>query len=255
MLWGFVDRDEDQLPEVTVVGAGTRVHLGIRVHRTAELDPRDRRRHQGIPVTSPARTLSDLAARWDGRPLRSAVRRAQGTHRVNVREICEVIARLGPRRGSGRLVKVMAEGPAPTRSVLEDVVLDLILAGGLARPDVNKPMCIDGRRVVPDFRWPQQRLIVEADGGSWHRGSIAECDDAERQALLEAHGERVLRITWAQALTRPTQTLQRLRAAGAPRRQPTVEKPTVWVGKSTVAQPVAPCAARGGDGAGVACEA
>jgi very-short-patch-repair endonuclease len=111
---------------------------------------------------------------------------------------------------------VIAEGPAPTRSVLEDVVLDLILRGGFAHPDVNKPMRINGRRVVPDLRWPDQRLIVEADGGSWHTGPVAERDDAERQALLEAHGERVLRVTWEQALTRPTQTLQRLRVAGAP---------------------------------------
>jgi very-short-patch-repair endonuclease len=227
MLWGFIDRDDDHLPEVTVIGAGTRVHPGIRAHRTKSLHPRDRRSHQGIPLTGPARTLLDLAARLDGRPLRLAVRRAQGTHRVNVREICKVIARRGPCRGSRRPATVIAEGPAPTRTVLEDVVLDLILRGGFVRPDVNKPMRIDGRRVVPDFRWPEQRLVVEADGGAWHTGPVAERDDAERQALLEAHGERVLRVTWEQALTRSTQTLQRLRAAGAPSSQTTVDKPTV----------------------------
>ena len=216
MLWGFIDRHEDHLPEVTVIGAGTRLHPGIRVHRTAELADCDWRWLRGIPATSPARTLLDLAARWDGRPLRSAVRRAQGTHRVNVREIYEVIARRGPCRGSRRLANVIAEGAASTRTVLEDVVLDLILRGGFVRPDVNMPMRIDGHRVVPDFRWPDQRLVLEADGAAWHDTKVAREDDAERQALLEAHGERVLRVTWAQALTQPTQTLARLRAAGAP---------------------------------------
>ena len=218
-LCGYYESDEWRVPEVTIVGGSTRSHPGIRVHRTAELVDRDWRHVRGIPVTSPARTLLDLAARLDGAPLRSLVRRAQGTHSVNVREICEVLTRLGPRKGSRRLAEIVADGPAPTRSVLEDVVLDLILAGGFARPDVNKPIHIYGRRIVPDFRWPQQRLIVEADSAAWHENKVAREDDAQRQALLEAQDERVLRVTWEQAIVHRTQTLARLRAAGAPRGQ------------------------------------
>jgi very-short-patch-repair endonuclease len=70
--------------------------------------------------------------------------------------------------------------------------------------------------VIPDFRWPDARLVVEADGAAWHDHRLAREDDAERQALLERHGERVLRVTWAQAVARPAETLIRLRAAGAP---------------------------------------
>jgi Protein of unknown function (DUF559) len=216
MLWGFIEPDEECDPEVTVIAGGTRVHRGIRVHRTAELSDRDRRRTQGIPLTTPARALLEIAVRVDGRPLRAAVRRAQGKRLVNVREICEVIARLGPRKGSRRLAAIVAEGPAPTRSVLEDVVLDLLLSGGLAHPAVNQPIVVAGRRLIPDFRWPAQRLIVEADGASWHGGEVAREDDAERQVLLEADGERVLRVTWEQAVAQPAQALARLRAAGAP---------------------------------------
>jgi very-short-patch-repair endonuclease len=91
-----------------------------------------------------------------------------------------------------------------------------MLAGGLARPDVNVPLVVAGRRVIPDFRWPSRRLIVEADGAAWHGHRPAGEDDAERQALLEAHGERVLRISWEQAIARRAETLARLRAAGAP---------------------------------------
>jgi very-short-patch-repair endonuclease len=94
-------------------------------------------------------------------------------------------------------------------------VLDLMLSRGLVHPDVNVRLVISGR-VVPDFRWPEQRLVVEADGAAWHDGELAREDDAERQALLEAYGERVLRVTWDQAITRPGQTLARIRAAGAP---------------------------------------
>jgi very-short-patch-repair endonuclease len=69
---------------------------------------------------------------------------------------------------------------------------------------------------VPDFRWSAQRLVVEADGAAWHDHRLAREADAERQAILEAHGERVLRVTWEQAVAQPAQTLSRLRAAGAP---------------------------------------
>ena len=96
------------------------------------------------------------------------------------------------------------------------MVFDLILDSGLTRPDVNKPLLLAGRRLIPDFRWPEQQVVVEADGGAWHDNQIAREDDAERQALLEEHGERVLRVTWSQAITRPGETVARIRAAGVP---------------------------------------
>ena len=92
-----------------------------------------------------------------------------------------------------------------------------MLRGGLAHPDVNVVLWLCGRQVVPDFRWPEHRFVVEADGAAWHDNQLAREDDAERQALLEADGERVLRVTWDQVIARPGQTLSRIRAAGAPR--------------------------------------
>lgn len=74
--------------------------------------------------------------------------------------------RLGPRRGTRKLARIIATGPAPTRSELEDVVLDLILDGGLARPEINVGLRLGGRLVVPDFRWPRQHMVVEADGAA-----------------------------------------------------------------------------------------
>jgi hypothetical protein len=214
-LWEIREWD-DRYPEVTVVGATTRRHPGIRVHRSARLEPVDVRRHRGVPITSPARTLVDLAGALPYRPLRRAVREALGLQLTTLAELNQAMKRAGRRRGIRKLTRIIATGPAPTRSVLEDVVLDLILSGGLARPDVNAPLRLDARRVIPDFRWPAERLVVEADGAAWHEDRLAREDDAERQALLEAHGERVLRVTWAQAVSQPRATLERIRAAGAP---------------------------------------
>jgi very-short-patch-repair endonuclease len=223
VLWGFMTWDANRYPEVTFVGPSERRHPGIRIHRTQSLDLDDRTRHDGIPVTTPARTLLDLAATLDCKRLRAATRRAQSLYRVNVRQLAEALTRHRGRRGAAQLANVVATGPAPTKSELEDVVLDLILRGGHVHPDVNVALRLDGRRVVPDFRWPEQRLVVEADSRQWHDNPLAREDDADRQALLEAHGERVLRVTWAQAIARPTRTLARLRGAGAPY----TERPTI----------------------------
>jgi very-short-patch-repair endonuclease len=214
-LWGIMPW-EDRAVDVTVLGAGTRTHEGIRVRRTSWLERRDVRVRDGIPVTSVPRTLLDLATQLSSRGLRRAVREAQAQRLVSMRELTDLLGRAGHRPGTARLAQVVAEGFVPTRSELEDVVLDLILRGGLERPDVNRPLTLGGRRLVPDFRWPEERLVVEADGGAWHDHKLAREDDAERQALLEAHGERVVRVTWDQAVTRRAQTLARLVAAGAP---------------------------------------
>ena len=175
------------------------------------LEVQDTTHHHGIPITTPARTLVDLAATLDHRALRRAVRQAQP--RVTTAKIAATLDRLGPRRGTTKLARILATGPAPTRSELEDVVLDLILAAGLPHPQINQPLTIQGRRVIPDFRWPDRRLVVEADGAAWHDNRLAREDDAERQALLEAHGERVLRVTWPQAVGRRGETIKRLRTA------------------------------------------
>ena len=206
----------DRRPDVIVLGATTRRHAGIHVHRTVRLDPCDVTRCQGIPCTTPARTLVDLASVLTYEELRRATRQAQSLRVVSLPQVVEALARLRPFRGAANLARIVATGPAPTRSELEDVVLDLILRGGIRHPDVNVPLRIAGRRIVPDFRWPEQRLVLEADGARWHDGELAREHDAERQAILEAAGERVLRVRWEQAVCRERQTVTRLTAAGAP---------------------------------------
>ena len=215
VLWRLVEWD-GRLVEVTIPGTAPRAHGGVYVHRSLRLGEEDIGLRHGIAVTSPERTLVDLAGVLGPTRLRRAVREAQALRLATIPEILAAQQRAGRRRGARKLRGIVATGPAPTRTVLEDVVLDLLVGGGLEHPEVNVPLRIDGRRVVPDFRWPAQRLVVEADGAAWHDHKLAREDDAGRQALLEAHGERVVRVTWAQAVARSAETLTRLRAAGAP---------------------------------------
>ena len=214
-LWDLLEWDHRAI-DVTVASKTAHRLRGVRVHRSKELGDADCVRRKGIPVTSVTRTLIDVAAVVDHRSLRRAIRQAIALERVDLRELMRAVARSAGRRGVRNLRKVVATSTAPTASVLEDVVLDLLIHAGFDHPDVNHPITLDGRRVVPDFRWPGVKVIVEADGQQWHDDPLARAADAERQALLEEHGEHVLRVTWDQAVRRPEQTVARLRAAGIP---------------------------------------
>jgi hypothetical protein len=214
-LWGFVDR-LDSRPHVTVIGRGSRAHQGINVHISTCLDPLDRRELHRIPVTAAARTLLDVASMLDRQRVRRAVRRALGTGKVTLRQIGLVLDRYAGARGCAVLREAIASGAAPTRSEAESDVLDVILDAGLERPDVNQPLLLNARRIVPDLRWPRERLILEIDSDAWHTDPLARADDRERQAFLEARGETVLRVHWREAVLSPSKFVERLRLRAAP---------------------------------------
>jgi very-short-patch-repair endonuclease len=108
---------------------------------------------------------------------------------------------------------VIADGPAPTRSDLENLLLDLLDRAGIERPEVNAPLRFGSTTIVPDYLWRERRIAIEADSERWHEQKLIREHDADKQALLEAHGWRVLRIDYQQAHRRPEQTLARIRAA------------------------------------------
>ena len=210
-------RWEDRYPDVLVLGERAPRHPRINGHRTSYLPAEHVTTVRGIPVTTAERTLLDLAAVFPEHRLRRAVRQAQYLKLTTIGSLAAVLHGPGPMRGRKKLARIIATGSAPTQSELEDVVLDLILRGGFAHPLVNEPLFIAGRRIVPDFLWPEQRLVIEADGPH-HDDPFERVADKERQAILEAHGYRVVRVTWAQAIAQPAATLRRFASAGAPRR-------------------------------------
>jgi hypothetical protein len=219
-LWQFVDRIEGRVPDVLVVGRGSRRHDGINLHTSTRLAPIDRRELDGIPVTAPARSLLDLASMVNAQRTRRAVRRALGLGKVTIRQIGHVLDRYAGARGAGVLRAAVDAGAEPTKSECESDVLDVVLEAGFAHPDVNTPLLLDGRRIVPDLRWAAQRLTLEIDSTAWHTDPLARADDRERQGLLEAHGETVLRVHWRDAVLRPRRFASELDRAGVPRAAP-----------------------------------
>ncbi len=214
VLWGYLDAGPRFVPELTLIGDRGHRRRGIRVHRTTGFGSAVHRR-RNLPVTSPLQTILDCATVLSEAELRAVLRRAFGARQITTSELARAVITASGRRGVRTLRRILAEGIG-TRSELEDVVLHLLVSSGFERPDVNVPLDLDGRRVIPDFRWPSARLVLEADGAAWHDNPIARTEDRERQRLLEAHGERVIRVTWRQAVGAPDETRRRIGAAGPP---------------------------------------
>jgi predicted transcriptional regulator of viral defense system len=142
---------------VTVRGRGGRKpHAGIRVHRPHALPQDEVTTLRGLPITTPARTLLDLAPGLHRRALEQALNHAELDARLDFAELHELLARYPRRPGTRSLKAQLAayRGPIDTKSKLERLVYELCDAHGLPRPQVNT--VIEGR--VCDFFWPARRL-------------------------------------------------------------------------------------------------
>ncbi len=207
------DRVDEELIHVTV---DRRVDSRgwIKVHCVRHFDRRDRVLRDDLPVTTLTRTLLDLAATEEPGVLRRAVREAQVRHRLSEYALRVQLDRARGRHGARHLAGLIADGPTPTRSVLEDRVLELMLAGGLRKPAINVRVAVAERRSFEvDFLFARERVIVEADGARYHDNRLARQADVDRQALLEAAGYNVIRLNWRQVTRDAEQTARRLHVA------------------------------------------
>lgn len=181
---------------VTIPGdAGRRRRTGLRVHRSRTLTPRDTTTHRGIPITTPARTIVDLARTLTGRPLEHALDLADQRRLVDFKELRH---RPIPPSLQAVLSRYTA-GATTTRSEMEERFLALCDRYGIKRPEVNTR--IEGAEV--DFVWRDAKLIAEVDGYAYHRSPSSFESDRERDVMLVIAGWRVMRFTWTQLTTRP----------------------------------------------------
>lgn len=226
-LWKIAPPREGDV-EVTVHGGNGRSRRrGIRVHRSVALTSEECAERDGIPVTSVARTVGDLASagasvRTLERLLDAAEHRGlldlsafdagvrPGGDRAAAR--CAGVVRAGSRPLPRRLREVLAShepGATATRSELEERFLALCRDRGLPQPLVNAPLL----GLTVDFVWPRAALVVEVDGRATHDTGRAFHDDRDRDSMLTAAGFRVMRFTWRDVTRRPGVVAQRLRRA------------------------------------------
>lgn len=206
--------------QVDVSGQPIRRTRGVQVHQTC-LAPGDAVLLKGIPVTSPARTLLDVAGDVTRLELEQALAVAEKFRRNIRRDLNEMLSTRPRHRGSGALRRMLAAlaatGTAPLylRSRAEQVAWELILELGLPLPMVNQRLL--GFEV--DFHWPELRLVLEVDGFEFHGGLEAFHRDRERDRALASAGYQVLRITWRQLDEDKVRTAGALSAAIARREE------------------------------------
>jgi Protein of unknown function (DUF559) len=160
-----------------------RRRAGLTIHRARDLRPDEVDVHRGIPVTSPARALLDLAAILHERDLELALDRAEELELTD-HPALDALARARPgHHGAGRLRRALRThhaGTTLTRSELEER--------------------------------SAHRLVVETDSWTHHRSREAFEDDRARDALMARAGYRTLRFTWRQIEHDPATVAATLRS-------------------------------------------
>jgi very-short-patch-repair endonuclease len=212
-LLGLWERKPRLIDVIAPVEAGRKIP-GIRRRHTPPPLPRDRRLHDGIPCTSPSRTIVDVAGAVGEMSLRRTIEQAAVRRVLDVVEIDAILA--GPRRrGSRRLRAVLQDwrryAPGlPLRSVMEAKLLSLLSQYGLPAPESNAKLRIGRETFEVDFFWRRERLAVETDGGRFHDNPEAEKRDQHRNRRLPEAGYRIWRLTWDDLEQRSATTMHTL---------------------------------------------
>jgi very-short-patch-repair endonuclease/predicted transcriptional regulator of viral defense system len=189
---------------------------GIAVHRTTVLDADDITTISGVPVTTVARTLLDLAGIVPHDHLTNAIKEAERQRTFDLRAIEAVMARMRGRTGRGHsaLRQAIEEyanlGLSATDSLLEDAFHRLVRDNGLPSPAINA--YVEGFKI--DAVWRSHRVAVELDGWAHHHSRRAFERDRERDATLTENGWRVVRFTYRQLRERPDRVVHVLRRLG-----------------------------------------
>jgi very-short-patch-repair endonuclease len=175
------------------------------------LDPADVTVLDGIPVTSVARTLLDIAETERPRTLQHALEQAERMRCLDSRAITETCQRNRGRRGLKPLsaaVRAFDHKAAETNQGLEREFLAFVTKYRLPQPQINVGVC----GYVVDFLWPDHDLIVEADSYEFHRDRATFESDRRRDIQLRLAGYTVVRLTHRRLKEEPAVVAKELRA-------------------------------------------
>src|SRR3954468_12479024 len=179
-------------PPPEVIAPKERHIEGVKSRHERHIDPRDRAVWQGIPTTTVARTLVDLAAELPEHALGRAVHQASVLHRTEPEDIEAVLARRPRSKGAATLRRILRGDAKVALSKLERRFLQILEQHDLELPETNKR--VGGRYV--DCRWPGRRLTVELDSYRYHSSRHAWEQDRKRERQARARGDDFRRFTW-----------------------------------------------------------
>ncbi len=201
---------------VTVDASTTHRFAGVVVHRCRDMDGIDRMSLKGMPVTTIARTLVDLASTLTGRHVEIVIDNAVAAGSIRWEDVEDVVDRIGRRGKTGitavRRILVDRLGPDRNASALERLGIRALEASGLPEFDVEFPLPWSPDRRF-DVAFARHRLAVEWDSRRWHTQVEAFDADRERDRIAATHGWQVLRFTWVDVRHRPGEVVETVREA------------------------------------------
>jgi len=193
-LWGIRRTSRTSVDVIAPRSVGSRP--GIDIHRVRALHPDDCTVHEGIPVTTVARTLLDLGDVLRPREVERAFDEAERLRLLDLRAVEAVCLRSHGRHGLKVLRHLLADrrpSLVDAWSPLEASFLPFCRRHGLPLPAVNVAV---GEFIV-DALWSEQRLVAELDSWEFHGKTRAAFEgDRRRDATLLLAGHRVIRLTW-----------------------------------------------------------
>lgn len=189
------------------------------VRQSTDLRPHHVTTVDGLPVTTPARTLVDLAARRRPDRLAQALDDAHLTRLCRVGDVLALydeLRRPGKHgmRLLGRLLASRGPGYVPPESVLERRLLKVLAAGGLPAP--VRQAALPWRPHAPqrvDLLYPAERVIIEVDGRRWHSRTDQMALDRQRDREAQNHGYGVYRFVWEEITKQPDMVCATVRTA------------------------------------------
>jgi very-short-patch-repair endonuclease len=207
-MWGFRPGTARPIHVTVPYTAQTGRPKGVIVHRSAILEPRDACVHNGLPVTSPARTLLDIAATLPDRDTAQALEQGLAKRLLTKADVDDILSRAGRHPGAATLARITGApcGSTLTESHAEQRLLELIRQAQLPAPETQQYLL--GYRV--DLLWRDLKLVVEVDGYRYHSTPAAFERDRRRDAQLQAAGYTVIRIAASQIEDEPFAVIARL---------------------------------------------
>ena len=207
-VWGAAR--SPRILDVTVLALGSS-RRDVRLHRS--LFDAGRTIHDGIPVSTPCRTLGELGAVAPQGQVEACLDNFLGRGLVTAEDVLDWRLTHGGRgrRGIGVLGRVLTERLIHgelSDSKLEAAFHKLLVLAGLDQFDYH--LNVEGYEV--DFAHVPARVIIEVDGWKYHSSRDAFVRDRWRDATLAANGWIVLRFTWRQVIEQPNGVIARVRA-------------------------------------------
>lgn len=186
---------------------------GVIIHRPMSLPRADITTVDAIPVTTPARTLIDIAAYVPSETLEEVLDDALRRNLVTVAWLRWRLNEIGTarRRGSdviARLIEARTNADTVPQSVFETRLLRVLRDARLPLPSVQHRIRTHLGTAVLDFAYVEQRVAIEADGFQWHSGRQQWDHDRERTNALTMLGWIVIRVTWTQLRDRPNEVIE-----------------------------------------------